>query len=164
MAEVLVELTTAVVDDDGTAYGVLACGEPAPDGTTWHGWLEFVTTAQKERLRTPRETTQPSRAATVYWANGLTPTYIEGAFVRAREKRLPARATMPSRDAILNPFAVFESGGESLLRNQLSALAAWHLVNIIDAYSLAPVPRDVLNAMPAGMLIDTIASAVVKNA
>lgn len=83
MAEVLVELMKSVVDaDTGEAYGVLACGEPTPEGT-WHGWLEFVSTSGA-RLRSPRETTQPNRLDTIYWATGLTPIYLEGAFDRAK--------------------------------------------------------------------------------
>ena len=83
MAEVLVELMRTVIDDEtGDAFGSLACGEPTPEGT-WHGWLEFVA-ADGRRLRSPRETTQPNRENTVYWATGLSPVYLEGAFARAK--------------------------------------------------------------------------------
>jgi len=34
-------------------------------------------------LTTERETTQPSREALLYWATGLEPIYLEGAFARA---------------------------------------------------------------------------------
>src|SRR5205814_6429032 len=37
-------------------------------------------------LRTDRETTQPNRAAIAYWASGLEPVYLEGAFDRARRR------------------------------------------------------------------------------
>jgi hypothetical protein len=83
MAEVLVELMKTVFDDEtGDAFGSLACGEPTPEGT-WHGWIEFVA-ADGKRLRSPRETTQPNRENTVYWATGLSPVYLEGAFARAK--------------------------------------------------------------------------------
>ena len=35
-------------------------------------------------LRTERETTQPNRGAVAYWADGLEPIYLEGAFNRAQ--------------------------------------------------------------------------------
>ena len=40
------------------------------------------------------------------------------------------------RKAVLDPFSVYQKG-EALLRRQLSALAGWHLVNIIRKYELS---------------------------
>lgn len=189
MAEVLVELMTSVVDDDtGDAYGVLACGEPTPYGT-WHGWLEFVSTSGS-RLRSPRETTQPNRQDTVYWATGLTPVYIEGAFQRAKDRdrdlsgsgstaktsRPQRRSTLPRTPgeaadvataqrtgAVLDPFVVYQHGGEALLRRQLEALSAWHLVNIAVAYGLSD-EESTLTGLPSPVLIDLIADAVATQA
>ena len=52
------------------------------DGGTWEGWLEFRS-ASGEVRRTERETTQPNRDALRYWASGLEPLYLDGAFARA---------------------------------------------------------------------------------
>jgi hypothetical protein len=41
-------------------------------------------------LSTSRETTQPNRQALIYWATGLEPVYLEGAFERAGGGRTPA--------------------------------------------------------------------------
>ena len=41
---------------------------------------------------------------------------------------------------MLNPFSVYEKG-EPLLRKQLGALSAWHLVNIVLAYELSDWKR-----------------------
>jgi len=43
----------------------------------------FVPADGSSPLATPRETTQSNRQALEYWANGLEPIYLEGAFSRA---------------------------------------------------------------------------------
>jgi hypothetical protein len=52
-------------------------------GTTWQGWIEFLPIGAGTMCRTEWETTQPDRAAVVYWAEGLEPLYLDGAFERA---------------------------------------------------------------------------------
>ena len=72
-----------VQDTLGNLYEVFVYGEPRLDGT-WEGWLEFVPLdpAVSSR-RTERETTQPDLPALEYWATGLEPLYLAGAFERA---------------------------------------------------------------------------------
>jgi hypothetical protein len=65
----------------GEVYTVAAHGQERSDGT-WIGWLVF-TPSQGAPLRTRRETTQASREGLAYWATGLEPVYLEGAFSRA---------------------------------------------------------------------------------
>ncbi len=78
----------AKVIDGNTAYVVWICGEERVDGT-WEGWLEFHPTGTGEGIvRTDRETSQPNRAAIEYWADGLEPIYLEGAFARAQGRLL----------------------------------------------------------------------------
>jgi hypothetical protein len=60
---------------------------------------------------------------------------------------------------VLDPFSVYEKG-EALLRRQLAALSAWHLVNIIIDYELSDEPVATLNVTPAPVLIDTIVRRV----
>jgi hypothetical protein len=82
---VLREYKWPVASETGRIFAAWACGGPARDGTRrWQGWLEFRSAGRDNTLRTPRETTQPSRAATVYWAAGVTRVYLEGALRRAR--------------------------------------------------------------------------------
>ena len=58
------------------------------DGT-WEGWLEFhPTDERKQVLRTEQETSQPNRTALEYWASGLEPVHLEGAFARAQGRLL----------------------------------------------------------------------------
>jgi hypothetical protein len=61
----------------------------------------------------------------------------------------------------LNPFSIYRKG-ESLLRNQLSALSGWHLVNIIEAYGLSEQQLPELEVMPEAVLVELIVSAVHK--
>lgn len=90
MAELIHEHTARVQGRDGNLeYRARICGQERSDGT-WEGWLEFhPVAAEGEVLRTGQETSQPSRQALVYWATGIEPVYLEGAFSRAF-RRQPA--------------------------------------------------------------------------
>jgi hypothetical protein len=79
--EVLLHEFSTLVVDRGVPYRVQAWGEPREDGQ-WEGWLLFLPEVGVS-LMTGRETTQNSLNALVYWATGLEPTYLEGAFARA---------------------------------------------------------------------------------
>ena len=150
MAEVLVKYTAKVFGNDGAEYSPQACGGVADDGL-WEGWIEFL--SGDRAIRTGRETEQPNRDALIYWAEGLTIAYLEGALIRATTTRTvipreiaarphfdrpaspPApRSFKPSR-AILDPFSTFDQG-EELLRGQLNALSHDNLVAIVDDYGL----------------------------
>jgi hypothetical protein len=74
---------------DGTTYVARVYGQPRADGT-WEGWLEFVAIGAAMVLRTEQETTQSNRQGIAYWASGLQPSYLEGAFVRAHRDSVAA--------------------------------------------------------------------------
>src|SRR5688572_19659749 len=156
MAEVLATYENPVVAPDGTVYRVQACGAEAIDGTDrWEGWVEFLPIGGGTPLRSRRETTQPNRKDTAYWASGLSPVYLEGTLERtlagdpviappvvageaifdgpAPSGAVPMESDTPS---VLNPFSVYRKS-ETMLRSQLGALSSWHLVNIIKAYELS---------------------------
>jgi len=82
MAEILVRYRTPVTDSDGLQYEARAYGAPI-DHVLWEGWIEFVPIGGGPMLCTSRETTQPNRTDTEYWATGLTQVYLEGALIRA---------------------------------------------------------------------------------
>jgi hypothetical protein len=181
MAEVFVEFAEPVLARDGSAYVARACGGPAPSNHgTWQGWLEFEPVNGGDVVRSGRETTQPNRDDTEYWATGLTPVYLEGALERALNpltRTPPARATAPAyeapapdmappaypNDAVLNPFSVYRKG-ETMLRSQLLALSGWHLVNVITAYGLSAQRIADLTSTPAPILVELIISAVRERA
>ena len=68
------------VEDQGE-YTIRVYGARRGDGV-WEGWLEFDSAT--ELRRTPIETTQATRHALKFWATGLEPVYLEGAFGRAK--------------------------------------------------------------------------------
>ena len=174
MSEVLVRFTERIAAEDGTLYLPQACGGIADDGL-WEGWIEFASPSGTT-VRTSRETEQPNRDALVYWSEGLTVAYLEGALKRALAPRIvtvptehrtsssfssPAlrRHRVAAPHAILDPFAAYAEG-EELLRGQLAALSHDHLVNIIKSYEL---PVEAHESRSDAGLIDGIVAAVAPS-
>jgi hypothetical protein len=173
MAEVLIRFSHPI-REGAAAFRAQACGAPMGDGR-WTGWIEFMPLDGGRPLRSPRETTQPNRTDVEYWATGLTPVYLEGALQRARKPTVRKRSQRaksafkaPAADfgqdgrslpaeAVLDPVSIYQRS-EALLRQQLSALSSWHLVNIIRAYGLSEEPVDLLKRLPAPALIARIVS------
>ena len=152
MPEALVRFTETVRGTDGREYSAQVCGGVAGDGL-WEGWIEFAAVGGS-LMRTPRETEQPNRADLLYWAEGLSTAYLEGALRRAIDAATvqpvaptvtessgfagPARVGShpPIRQhSVLDPFATYTQG-EGVLRQQLSALSRDHLLTLIDAHQL----------------------------
>ena len=180
MAEVLTEFETTIRDETGREYLARACGRECPDGH-WEGWLEFVPLDGGVVVPSARETTQPNRVDTEYWATGLTPIYLEGALRRALapvevvERAIDVR---PAYDEpathrrvvsvsgarairarpVLNPFQVYEQG-EDILRGQLAALDGPRLRDIIRGYSLAKGDTTELMRVSEAELTDIIVTA-----
>ena len=173
MAEVLVRYAAEVLDSDGARWTPQACGGIADDGL-WEGWIEFV--SGDRAIRTGRETEQPSRDMVMYWAQGLTATYLEGALARAMRqpndvphepnfmprfessaRKTAPRGFVPGR-AILNPFTTLAQG-EQLLRGQLDALSRDNLVAIVEDYAL---PVEIPGDMSPRGLADAIVEAVKR--
>lgn len=155
MAEVMTEYADPIIAADGSRWSARACARPFAGHS--EGWIEFVPLSAGYRpLRTPTETTQPSREAVAYWASGITPTYLEGALERARTRptvvekesatsvfEAPAPTVLPGAVPIapkplLDPYAV-HAQGEHILVAELAALGIDHLRAIALAYDL-PTP------------------------
>ena len=68
--------------DGDTRYRARVMAAPYRD-SMWQGWIEFIPVAEGTPCRTEWETVQPDRGAVVYWAEGLEPLYLDGAFERA---------------------------------------------------------------------------------
>lgn len=155
MAEVLVRFDVVLTAPDGRGLAPQACGRPA--GNVWEGWIEFLPLAGGIPLRTPRETEQPNRDGLMYWAQGLTRVYLDGALSRALQEPViverprplesyfegPAppsvrAATAPAAPArpVLDPFNVALQGEDILLR-ELSALDTAHIRDIVLGYGFA---------------------------
>jgi len=178
MAEVLTQFTDVLATTDGERFTAQACGAATADGR-WEAWIEFIPIDGGQPVRTPRETTQPNRADTAYWASGITAIYLEGALARALNppvRRVPVPAEpafdtpapvvtepvsvpIPMSEGVLDPFSVYEKG-ETILRQELGALSGWHLVNILVAYRLTSDGPSTLNVLPHAVLIDRIVEGV----
>jgi hypothetical protein len=177
MAETILQFNDPLTGSDGKTYIARVCGRPAPEGG-WEGWIEFVPGDGTPVLRSRRETRQPNRDDLVYWATGLTPVYFEGSLERALNPPLlhePVALPVPSYDgpapeptrvtsapeprAVLDPFSVYVKG-EVLLRQELGALSAWHLRNIIRAYALSEAGEAELERMSQLELVERIVLAV----
>jgi len=176
MAEVMVRFTEPVLGNDGRLYEAQACGMLAPDGL-WEGWIEFLSPAGA--VRTERETSQPNRADLMYWAQGLTQTYLEGALARALGGPVttlasevhvesvfngpaspPPRTTSPHAPyAILDPFAVYTQG-EHVLRRQLLALSPDQLSNVILAYGLGDPVSDLSSVAELSRRVDEVVALI----
>jgi len=81
-AELIWRHSTHVRTPEGILYAAQTYAAPQSDGI-WAGWLEFTPViGEGPVLRTERETTQPSKDAVLYWATGIEPVYLQGAFER----------------------------------------------------------------------------------
>jgi hypothetical protein len=147
MPEVIADLDRSVLDTEtAQEYFVNVVGEPRADGT-WEAWLEFVPPTDDVPLVTGTETTQPSRADILRWAEQLTGVFLEGAFERARLASDLSRAVttapldpvdpLPSAVAPLDPFELLKAG-KATLRTALERLTRAELLAVIDAYNLNP--------------------------
>ena len=75
-------------------YRTHVCGLERVDGT-WEGWLEFHSQGQSSIRITGQETSQPNFSALEYWADGLEPVYVEGAFERTKRLTKHSRKQKP---------------------------------------------------------------------
>ena len=182
MAEILVEYESVLRGNDGTDWVARSAGRQASD-QMWEGWIEFSpVSGPKQPLRSPCESRQPNRKDLVYWATGLTPVYLEGAFARATSTPLvrpvpatvrpifdgPAEATLEMVTAPLTPTPTFDpyavyAQGEIVLNDQLRALDLHRLRDIAIAYELVDLPTmDSLTTRE--QLAAAIAAAVISRA
>jgi hypothetical protein len=78
--------TALLKGPDGVRYTARAYMARQPGGR-WEAWLVFFSLMDGTALATDRETTQSTRADVLYWATGLTETYLQGALERALDRR-----------------------------------------------------------------------------
>jgi hypothetical protein len=83
MADVVHQFTNPFAQSGGERHRVTAVADQR--GHIWIGWLEFSSERDGSVRRTGEETSQPTKEAVAYWARGLEPVYLEGAFNRAKQ-------------------------------------------------------------------------------
>jgi len=96
VTEEILEFENTVEDEDGRSHVAVVLAEERDDGK-WVGRVRFTPVAGAASIETGAETTQPKREYVVYWAKGLTYSYLEGALVRAL--RGPPGAARAARTA-----------------------------------------------------------------
>jgi hypothetical protein len=140
-------------------YRAKAIGRVRSDGM-WEGRIEFVDFAGDERLPTGIETIQSKEEAFRYWAAGVGPAYLEGAFNRAKSRADRSTRLAPSLSpvprAILDPFEI-DARGKGVLAAQLSALDLDRIRDIALAYELVP-PRTAAFATRAELIVEILAT------
>lgn len=176
MSEVFVQFETVVSGPNGSRFTPRACGRAREDGL-WESWIEFDPVSHDNGpLRTSRESIQPNRDDLMYWAQGLTQTYLEGALNRAVNLSVPRQSSsVPTHDldevaaevgsttkpasprAVINPFEVWEQG-EHILVRQLAALSPARLRDVAVAYGFS-ARQTIVNAT-ADSLVATIMDGV----
>jgi hypothetical protein len=178
MAEVLIRYTD-YISARGREYLPRACARVGNDGM-WEAWIEFVPRGGGTPIRTARESEQSRRDDLVYWAQGLSVAYLEGALERALRLAEPevipvVAATPPAFSGpaprprpvvlgdlrpVLDPFETYLQG-EDILRSQLRALSRDQLEVIVAGYRLTESGVDPgVHALSTGELIEQIVSAV----
>ncbi|HJW93950.1 MAG TPA: hypothetical protein VJ901_10045 [Thermoanaerobaculia bacterium] len=80
-----------MTDGAGDSFFVFVQGRSRPHDT-WEAWLVFERQRDSRRFSTPVETTQPDANAILYWASGLTGTYLQGALERALSVSIAPRS------------------------------------------------------------------------
>lgn len=104
-----------LIGRDDQWYRPRAYSDFQSDGM-WEGWLVFFPLSGGPAIATNRETTQPTYDALVYWATGITPTYLEGALDRALEldERPPVIAQLEAAEyEALEEASLLDAAAES---------------------------------------------------
>lgn len=155
MSEVLVQFDEPQPATDGRLFIAQVNGQRVSNGL-WEAWIEFYPNEGGEPVSTKRETEQLTRGDLRFWAAGLTRAYLSTALARAlapvrttalRDTTIPGAMwsdehmvldtnRVHAAPAQLDPMETYRSGGEYRLRQELRALDAKQLRDVITAYDI----------------------------
>jgi hypothetical protein len=180
MSDVLVQFDEPQLSADGRMFTAEVHGNRLPTGL-WEAWIEFQPRIGGDPVRTLRETEQLSRGDLRFWAAGITREQLRDALARALapQETMHVDATAQLTDAddaadddaftattqirnrapALDPFTVYRHSGEYTLRQELRALDAQQLGDIIGKYDVPDI--DVLDL--ARTYEDALAERIVAN-
>jgi hypothetical protein len=113
MVQFVQQYSDVIVSDDGVRYVARAYAAPRPD-RRWDGWFVFLPLTGGRALATNWETTQNTLLQVKYWAEGISPVYLQGAFKRAEAC---------TSDAILSRRAERAERAEALAKQAALAYA-----------------------------------------
>ena len=164
MPDILVQFDEPQVSTDGRMFTAQIMASRLPTGV-WEAWMEFHPRTGGDPVRTETVTEQLSQGDLRFWAAGLTRADLKAALARALAPAEPAAepAPEPSTDQedgadentvldtnrlrndepVLDPVAVYERSGEYILRQELRALDARQLADIISGHGIEEI--DVLD-------------------
>ena len=157
MSDVLVQFDEPQLSADGRMFVAQVMASRLPTGL-WEAWIEFHPRIGGDPVRTPRATEQLSRGDLRFWAAGLTRTDLKDALIRALAPQEAPTATgiaqpreserageeqtvldtnlLRNDDPIFDPVAIYQRSGEYTLRQELCALNARQLADIIGAFDI----------------------------
>jgi hypothetical protein len=157
MSDILVQFDEPQLSADGRMFIAEVRGQRLPSGL-WEAWIEFQPRIGGEPVRTAPETEQLSRGDLRFWAAGITRAHLADALEEALDaedgvglqRRSGARnsaRSMPQKPAldtnlvrneppVLDPIALYQRSGEYTLRQELRALDAPQLADIIAAFGI----------------------------
>lgn len=161
MPELLVQFDEPQPAPDGRLFVAQVNGRRATNGL-WEAWLEFYPREGGEPVRTGRETEQFTRGDLRFWAAGITRQYLSEALIRAltgSSSQAPWRSAgllaedfgtydlapngfdlEVSAGPLPDPAELYRSGGERRLRQELRALSAAELREIMAVHGITEAP------------------------
>lgn len=157
MSEILVQFDEPQRNAAGQMFTAEVRGQRLLTGL-WEAWIEFQPRIGGDPLRTPPETEQLSRGDLRFWAAGITRAQLADALERAvpwygatlqhgtgdsanlglaNPPKTAGDANLLHDDApVLDPIALYHHSGEYCLRQELRALDAQQLAEIIGAFGI----------------------------
>lgn len=158
MSDVLVQFDEPQLSADGRMFIAQILASRLPTGL-WEAWIEFHPRIGGDPVRTQRETEQLSRGDLRFWAAGVTREHLKDALSRAlapAELTSPQGAARPeaiergsgeqtvletnllrTNEPALDPMVAYRNSGEYTLRQELRALDAQQLSDIIAKFGIA---------------------------
>jgi hypothetical protein len=157
MPDILVQFDEPQLSADGRMFTAQIVASRLPTGV-WEAWMEFLPRVGGDPVRTETVTEQLSRGDLRFWAAGLTRADLKAALARALAPAEPDAAAAPDQstdqengtgentvlntnrvrndEPALDPVAVYERSGEYILRQELRALDARQLADIISGHGI----------------------------
>ncbi|MDQ2890273.1 MAG: hypothetical protein M3R65_06920 [Gemmatimonadota bacterium] len=161
MTDVLVQFDEPQLSADGRLFVAQVVVARLPTGL-WEAWIEFQPQLGGDTMRSCRETEQLSRGDLRFWAAGITRQHLAACLKRAldshnadnvavvapttaanttgaagaAERMILDTSALNTEAPLLDPVAVYRQSGEYTLRQELRALDARQLADIIAGHSI----------------------------
>lgn len=183
MSDLLVQFDEPQLSADGRMFIAEVRANRLPTGL-WEAWIEFQPRIGGDPVRTSRATEQLSRGDLRFWAAGITREHLKAALIaalaakdamsEAQSSRLSGAGKTPEQtildtallrgdEIVLDPFAVYRESGEYVLRQELRALDARQLAEIIAGFDIEDMDVTDLARTYEDALAERIVAGVQHN-